>query len=95
MVYSPDHSRAHKSGHVFEHILVWERSHGPLLQGWHVHHMNGIKDDNRLENLMALSPRSHREHHARTVDLLRARIRKLERELSSLKSRSKRPRKKP
>lgn len=52
MVLSPGHPRADKARYVFEHILVMEESLGRYLQsGENVHHLNGIRDENRPENL--------------------------------------------
>lgn len=34
-----------------EHRAVWEAANGPLESWMHIHHRNGIKSDNRLENL--------------------------------------------
>jgi hypothetical protein len=47
------HPRAKKSGHyVWQHHLVMEDHIGRyLLDGENVHHLNGVRDDNRIENL--------------------------------------------
>ena len=52
MVYAPGHPRAKSSPYVFEHILVAEEMLGRyLMHEETIHHRNGVRDDNRPENL--------------------------------------------
>ena len=46
-----------------EHDVVWERANGPIPPGFDVHHVNDVKTDNRLENLLLLDKLTHKRIH--------------------------------
>lgn len=63
-VLMPEHMRADKTGYVMEHILVWEKETGiPVPPSCCVHHLNGNKADNRIENLCLMSKGAHTVFH--------------------------------
>ena len=61
LVHEPNHPRADNHGYVREHVLIWEQfNNKPLPEGWIIHHLNGIRDDNRIVNLVALPDKKHK-----------------------------------
>ena len=65
----PGHANAHSNGYIFEHVLVMsERLGRPLLPHESVHHKNGVRDDNRPQNLELWT--RHQPTGARVEDLV-------------------------
>lgn len=61
--WAPDHP-ANVRGYVPQHRIIVEKSIGRYLQAdEEVHHINHVKDDNRLENLQLLTRMEHRKLH--------------------------------
>lgn len=59
LIYKPEHDRAYHNGYVPEHVLQAEIKLGrPLTKKEVVHHINGKRDDNTLENLKVYESQS-------------------------------------
>lgn len=68
--WAPDHKNSVK-GYVYQHRIVMELSIGRLLLKEEiVHHINGVKDDNRIDNLKILSASDHIIEHKAILVLL-------------------------
>lgn len=65
MVWDPGHTMAQASGYLAEHRKVMAEAIGrDLAPGEVVHHINEVKSDNRIENLMLFeSQAAHSRHH--------------------------------
>lgn len=72
--------------YILEHRLVMAQSlKRPLASKEIVHHLNGIKDDNRLENLLLVTRQSHAKEEVKILNYYRNHIRKLEKQIKELK----------
>jgi hypothetical protein len=48
---------------ITKHRAIWMRVHGEIPKGYIIHHINGNKQDNRIENLECISHREHQLKH--------------------------------
>jgi hypothetical protein len=68
-IYMPAHPQAKASGYCREHRLVVEQRLGRyLLPSEDVRHINGVKNDNRYENLEVMTHGDHAKHHVQVAE---------------------------
>lgn len=59
----------YKGKNVLQHRAVWQEHNGLIPKGKEVDHINGIKHDNRIENLQLLDIQPHRIKDCRKIKL--------------------------
>ena len=65
-IYNPQHPFCNAKKYVREHRLIIEKQIGRYLHKWElVHHINEIRNDNRVENLRIVSKSEHEKIHSR------------------------------
>ena len=68
VIHRPNHPYLRKDGTILEHRYIMEKKLDRKLSSFEiVHHKNGIRDDNRLENLEVLTTKTHFKGHSKII----------------------------
>jgi HNH endonuclease len=67
----PKYPLSDSNGHIYEHRFIFQESNRVCLLPWYdIHHINGVKTDNRIENLQPLMRSEHtRLTNPRKIDM--------------------------
>ncbi len=67
-IYTPRHPNKNKDNYVYEHRLVMEKHIGRYLHPWEmIHHIDGIRANNRIKNLELLPGRG--QHNTKVQEV--------------------------
>lgn len=67
-IKKPEHRSANKYGYVYEHRIVYEEYYNCCLLDWiSIHHKDGNRQNNKIENLQPVTKAQHREQHKKDM----------------------------
>lgn len=69
--WCPDHPTAFKDGTVLLHRKVWYDKYGAIPKGFHIHHRDGDKTNNSIDNLEVHANSQHQLVHRQEGTVIR------------------------